>query len=269
MVRWHHWFNGLEFEQTLGDGEGQGRLACCSQWVTKSWTWPSGWTRTTTTRMRMKCNLHRALINLTPPQNHLQTGSLLCLHILIARFAFASNKSLSLRLQIMLQSANQFYTDIPFWVHEFLTLYYWDAPKWSRKDILNFCSVLFLTPEVLSTLNCLLHSHFSCWNCFNRAQTCTLGLQLHKDQAFSSPHFSKLLRMGNYVFLKNFKGLLWWLSGKESSCNAGHRFDPWSRKILRAMEQRSPCAATMQPVLRACELRLLSPHVVTSEDGAP
>ena len=24
MVRWHHQFNGHEFEQTLGDNEGQG-----------------------------------------------------------------------------------------------------------------------------------------------------------------------------------------------------------------------------------------------------
>ena len=32
MVGWHHRFNGCEFEQTLGDGEGQGNLACCSPW---------------------------------------------------------------------------------------------------------------------------------------------------------------------------------------------------------------------------------------------
>ena len=30
MVRWHHQLNKHEFEQTLGDGEGQGSLACCS-----------------------------------------------------------------------------------------------------------------------------------------------------------------------------------------------------------------------------------------------
>ena len=30
MVGWHHWLNGLEFEQAPGDGEGQGSLACCS-----------------------------------------------------------------------------------------------------------------------------------------------------------------------------------------------------------------------------------------------
>ena len=32
MVRWHHWLNRHEFEQTLGDSEGQGSLACCSLW---------------------------------------------------------------------------------------------------------------------------------------------------------------------------------------------------------------------------------------------
>ena len=32
MVGWHHILNGHEFEQTLGDGEGQGSLACCSSW---------------------------------------------------------------------------------------------------------------------------------------------------------------------------------------------------------------------------------------------
>ena len=32
VVGWHHWLNGHELEQTLGDGEGQGSLACCSPW---------------------------------------------------------------------------------------------------------------------------------------------------------------------------------------------------------------------------------------------
>ena len=32
MVGWHHWHNGHEFEPALGDGEGQGSLACCSPW---------------------------------------------------------------------------------------------------------------------------------------------------------------------------------------------------------------------------------------------
>ena len=46
MVVRNHQLNGHEFEQTQGDSEGQGSLACCSPWVTKSWTWLSDWTIT-------------------------------------------------------------------------------------------------------------------------------------------------------------------------------------------------------------------------------
>ena len=35
MVRWHHQLDGLEFEQALGVGDGQGGLACCSLWGRK------------------------------------------------------------------------------------------------------------------------------------------------------------------------------------------------------------------------------------------
>ena len=35
MVAWHHQLNGHEFEQALGDGEGQGSLACYSPWGCK------------------------------------------------------------------------------------------------------------------------------------------------------------------------------------------------------------------------------------------
>ena len=35
MVGWHHLLNGYEFEQALGDGEGQGSLVCCSPWGCK------------------------------------------------------------------------------------------------------------------------------------------------------------------------------------------------------------------------------------------
>ena len=31
MAGWHHQLNAHEFEQTLGDSEGQRRLACCVQ----------------------------------------------------------------------------------------------------------------------------------------------------------------------------------------------------------------------------------------------
>ena len=46
---WHHWLNGHEFAQTLGDGEGQGNLAGCSPWdhkesdTTERLNWTSTW----------------------------------------------------------------------------------------------------------------------------------------------------------------------------------------------------------------------------------
>ena len=35
IVGWHHWFNGHGLGQTVGDGEGQGGLSCCSPWDPK------------------------------------------------------------------------------------------------------------------------------------------------------------------------------------------------------------------------------------------
>ena len=32
MIGWHHQLNGHEFEQALGNDEGQGSLACCNPW---------------------------------------------------------------------------------------------------------------------------------------------------------------------------------------------------------------------------------------------
>ena len=48
IVGWHHnHLNEHEFEQTPGDGEGQGSLACCSPWGCKeSDTRLSNWTTT-------------------------------------------------------------------------------------------------------------------------------------------------------------------------------------------------------------------------------
>ena len=35
MAGWHHWLDGRESEWTLGDGDGQGGLACCDSWGLK------------------------------------------------------------------------------------------------------------------------------------------------------------------------------------------------------------------------------------------
>ena len=43
MVGWRHWFDGHEFEYTLGVGDGQGTLAWWNPWVGKSQTCLSNW----------------------------------------------------------------------------------------------------------------------------------------------------------------------------------------------------------------------------------
>ena len=48
MVGWHHWFDGHEFEQALGVGDGQGGLGCYSPWGRKKgiddWVTEVNWT---------------------------------------------------------------------------------------------------------------------------------------------------------------------------------------------------------------------------------
>ena len=46
MAGWHHWCNEQELGKTLGDGEGQAGLVCCSQWGCKE-SWLDDWTTTT------------------------------------------------------------------------------------------------------------------------------------------------------------------------------------------------------------------------------
>ena len=60
---------------------------------------------------------------------------------------------------------------------------------------------------------------------------------------------------GHYLKKKKKKttinggGLPWWLSGKDSICHCRrYRFNLLSGKIPHAMEQRSPCATTTEPV---------------------
>ena len=47
MVRWHHWINGHESEQTPRVGDGQGGLVCCGLWgrrVGHDWATELNWT---------------------------------------------------------------------------------------------------------------------------------------------------------------------------------------------------------------------------------
>ena len=59
-------------------------------------------------------------------------------------------------------------------------------------------------------------------------------------------------------------GLLWWLSGRESTCQySRNQFDPWSRTNPHASEQLSCCATAIEPVFYS--LQLLSPHAAMTE----
>ena len=62
MVGWHHWLDGHEFEQALGDGMVIGREAwqAAVHGVTKSWTRLSDWTELRMTMVE-KTDLHMAL----------------------------------------------------------------------------------------------------------------------------------------------------------------------------------------------------------------
>ena len=59
MVGWHHRLNGHEFEQTLGDGEGQESLACCTPWGCKESDMADDWT--TTNQIPGRWGLHLTL----------------------------------------------------------------------------------------------------------------------------------------------------------------------------------------------------------------
>ena len=61
MVGWHHWLNGNEFQQTPGDGEGQGSLTCCSPRGAKSPTRLNDWTTIMPYKLAFNPNTPKAL----------------------------------------------------------------------------------------------------------------------------------------------------------------------------------------------------------------
>ena len=62
MVGWHHQLDGHEFEQALGDGEGQGSLACYRPWITKSQTRLINW-KMNNEQQALPCRYPTALKN--------------------------------------------------------------------------------------------------------------------------------------------------------------------------------------------------------------
>ena len=55
MVGWHHWPNGFEFEQALGDGEGQECVIRCSPWDYKELRWLTEQQITTSNNKATEC----------------------------------------------------------------------------------------------------------------------------------------------------------------------------------------------------------------------
>ena len=53
MTGWHQWLHAHESEQTPGDSEGQGSLACCSPWNGKESMQLRDWTKTTSTTCKI------------------------------------------------------------------------------------------------------------------------------------------------------------------------------------------------------------------------
>ena len=68
-------------------------------------------------------------------------------------------------------------------------------------------------------------------------------------------YFSKIKKIStSYLSVDKLRheGLLWWLSGQESPHQCGRlELDPWSRKIPHAVQQLSPLAVTIVPVLQS------------------
>ena len=74
MVGQHHQVSGLEFEQILGDSEGQGSLVCCSPWVHKGLD-TTEWLKTTL--------------------QHSRSASIIIIQLLLSLLSFSYPKSVT------------------------------------------------------------------------------------------------------------------------------------------------------------------------------
>ena len=72
MVGWHHQLNRHEFEQTLGDGEGQGSLvlqSMGSQRVRHDWATELNWMTKLITAKSQDCRARRPSLTWSPPDS--------------------------------------------------------------------------------------------------------------------------------------------------------------------------------------------------------
>ena len=79
-------------------------------------------------------------------------------------------------------------------------------------------------------------------------------------RSIKNERFYIFIPLGKSTPTISSQGLLWRLSGKESSCWCrNHGFDLWSGRIPYAVEQLNSWATTIEPVLWTLELQLLQP----------
>ena len=73
MVGWHHQLNGHRFEWTLGVGDGQGGLACCSSWGCKEsdTTERLNWTELKRILVKSQIHVHVSQCHTVQPKNDL------------------------------------------------------------------------------------------------------------------------------------------------------------------------------------------------------
>ena len=149
-VGWHHWLSGPEFEEILGDREGQGSLACCSLWGQSrlsDWTTtmcrPPLWSLPSTPPhpIPLGCQRH-SVCSLSLQQ--IPTGCLFCTWDFI-RFVLLSNVD---HLKVIIELVLLLFCVLAFWppglwdVHSLprdptcsLWIGRWDLNPWATREV--------------------------------------------------------------------------------------------------------------------------------------
>ena len=97
IVGWHHRLYGYEFEQTLGDGEGQGSLVFCSPQDAKSRTRLKrlSSSRTTVHQASLSFTVSLSLLRLTYTESVMPSDHLILCHPLLLPSIFSSIRDFS------------------------------------------------------------------------------------------------------------------------------------------------------------------------------
>ena len=138
MVGWHHQLNGHGFEWTLGIGDGQGGLACCSSWGNRE-------SDTTEQRLNRTEPLESAIFNpVWKVFNHYFFTYSFCIHL--------SLLFLLLRLH--------WYEDHMFWLlsHRFLRTWVPPPPVFFSSLFFRFCVFYWFISKFSDCFPCCLHS---------------------------------------------------------------------------------------------------------------